>query len=492
MRKRLLPFIKEKVSFLNQTVKGEKIMNKTASKETKKKWQTPHTFVILVTIILIAAIATYFVPAGQFVRYKDAVTGKTLVKAGSYALTQANPTNFLQLPVIVYKAIVNAANIEAFIFIIGGAFEIITSTAALTTLCHKMSRIFEGKAYFVIPIFLTLFALFGTTMGMSTEVMIFVPIGITLAYSLGLDKVTGTAMITMGTACGFTAGLLNPFNVGIAQDIAQIPLFSGMWLRALLLIVLLIVDTIYIIHYAKKVKACPEKGILYGEPEEDTYAFTKEDSQITGRQVGVLLALFAGFAVLIYGLSKLGWYYEEMSGLFLAMGILCGIIAGYGPNKIASTFSTGAKNICVGALIIGVAASIQLILTDASILDTIVNSIASLVANLPHLIQAVGMFFVQSLINCVITSGSGQAVVTMPLMVPLADLLGISRQTAVLAFQMGDGFSNSILPTSSALMGYLIVSKIPYSKWLKFMVPLFLIWTAIGCVFMMIAVAVGY
>lgn len=453
-------------------------MNETA--KVKKKWTTPHTFVILAALILLAAIATYLIPAGEFARYDDAATGKTLVKAGSYALTQANPTNFLTIPSVIYRAIVKSADVEAFIFIIGGAFEIIAATGALTALCHKMSKMFTKNAYLVIPIFLTMFALFGTTMGMSTEVMIFVPIGITLAYSLGLDKVTGTAMIALGAACGFTAGLLNPFNVGIAQSVAEVPLFSGMWLRAILLVVLLAVSSAYIIHYAKAVKADPQKSIIYGQPEEDSFEFKEEDCKMDVRRVGILLVMLVGFVALIYGLSKLDWYYEEMSGIFLAMGILCGIIAGYGPNKLASTFGRGAKNICVGALIVGLARGIQIVLSDASILDTIVNSIAGVVGTLPHAVQVVGMFLVQSIISCIITSGSGQAVITMPLMTPLADLLGISRQTAVLAFQLGDGFSNSFLPTSSALMGYLIVSKIPYTKWLKFIMPLFCIWTLVG------------
>ncbi|MGN0315797.1 MAG: YfcC family protein, partial [Fusicatenibacter sp.] len=328
--------------------------------------------------------------------------------------------------------------------------------------------------------------------GMSSEVMIFIPIGITLALSLGLDKVTGVAMIAMGAASGFTAGLLNPFNVGVAQDIAELPMFSGIGYRAVILAVLLVIDTVYIIAYEKKVKAHPEKSILYGLPESDEYRFDESSASISKRQILVLVEVAVGFIVLIYGLGKLDWYFEEMSALFLVMGVLAGIINGYGPNKIASTFGKGAAGITVGALIVGVAKGVELVLSDAQILDTIVYAIANVVNALPHTFQAVGMFIAQSFINCLITSGTGQAAVTMPLMTPVADLVGITRQTAVLAFQLGDGFSNSILPTSSALMGYLVVSKIPYPKWLKFMVPLFLLWTLAGCIFMVIAVAIGY
>lgn len=466
--------------------------NKENVIQPKKKWKTPHTFVILVAIILIAAAATYFVPAGEFNRYEDKATGKTLVEAGSYHTIASKPINPLKIPVAIYTGIVDSAPILTFMLIIGGAFQIITSTGALTALCKKLSKTFSKKKYFVIPFFLTIFSIFGFTMGMSSEVMIFVPIGITLAMLLGLDKVTGTAMIALGAAIGFTAGILNPFNVGVAQDIAELPLFSGMGYRIFILIVLLAATSTYIICYAKKVAANPEKSIIYGIKEDQEYTFDDVSDTMSKRQIGVLVIMVACFGILIYGLSKLGWYFEEMSALFIFMGIICGFVIGYGPSRIAKEFGEGAKGIVVGCLIIGIARTVEVILSDASILDTIVYGIVNIVGVLPNSIKAVGMFLCQSLINCVIVSGTGQAAVTMPLMVPVSDLVGISRQTAVLAFQLGDGFSNSVLPMSSSLMGYLAVSKIPYSKWLKFMLPLFGIWTALGCLFMLGALMIGY
>lgn len=458
----------------------------------KKKWKTPHTFVILVTIIIIAAIATYLIPAGEFTRFKDAATGKTLVEAGSYHRIASNPLNPLLIPSAIYTGIVKSASTITFMLIIGGAFEVITSTGALTALCKKLSKTFSKHKYAVIPVFLTLFSIFGFTMGMSSEVMIFVPIGITLALFLGLDKVTGTAMIALGAAVGFTAGILNPFNVGVAQDIAELPLFSGMAYRIVILVILLVATSAYIIIYAKKVAANPEKSVIYGIQEDTEYTFEDVSDSISKSQIAVLVIMAAGFGILIYGLSKKGWYFEEMSGLFIFMGIACGLVSGYGPSRIAKEFGNGAKGIVVGCLIIGIARTVEVILSDAKILDTIVYGIVNIVNVMPGSIKAVGMFICQSLINCVIVSGTGQAAVTMPLMVPVSDLVGISRQTAVLAFQLGDGFSNSVLPMSSSLMGYLAVSKIPYSKWLKFMMPLFLIWTALGCLFMLGALIIGY
>lgn len=458
----------------------------------KKKWKTPHTFVILVAIIIIAAIATYLIPAGEFTRFKDAATGKTLVEAGSYHRIASNPLNPLLIPSAIYTGIVKSASTITFMLIIGGAFEVITSTGALTALCKKLSKTFSKHKYAVIPVFLTLFSIFGFTMGMSSEVMIFVPIGITLALFLGIDKVTGTAMIALGAAVGFTAGILNPFNVGVAQDIAELPLFSGMAYRIVILVILLVATSAYIIIYAKKVAANPEKSVIYGIQEDTEYTFEDVSDSISKRQIAVLVIMAAGFGILIYGLSKKGWYFEEMSGLFIFMGIACGLVSGYGPSRIAKEFGNGAKGIVVGCLIIGIARTVEVILSDAKILDTIVYGIVNIVNVMPGSIKAVGMFICQSLINCVIVSGTGQAAVTMPLMVPVSDLVGISRQTAVLAFQLGDGFSNSVLPMSSSLMGYLAVSKIPYSKWLKFMMPLFLIWTALGCLFMLGALIIGY
>lgn len=458
----------------------------------KKKWKTPHTFVILVAIIIIAAIATYLIPAGEFTRFKDAATGKTLVEAGSYHRIASNPLNPLLIPSAIYTGIVKSASTITFMLIIGGAFEVITSTGALTALCKKLSKTFSKHKYAVIPVFLTLFSIFGFTMGMSSEVMIFVPIGITLALFLGLDKVTGTAMIALGAAVGFTAGILNPFNVGVAQDIAELPLFSGMAYRIVILVILLAATSAYIIIYAKKVAANPEKSVIYGIQEDTEYTFEDVSDSISKSQIAVLVIMAAGFGILIYGLSKKGWYFEEMSGLFIFMGIACGLVSGYGPSRIAKEFGNGAKGIVVGCLIIGIARTVEVILSDAKILDTIVYGIVNIVNVMSGSIKAVGMFICQSLINCVIVSGTGQAAVTMPLMVPVSDLVGISRQTAVLAFQLGDGFSNSVLPMSSSLMGYLAVSKIPYSKWLKFMMPLFLIWTALGCLFMLGALIIGY
>ena len=459
----------------------------------KRKFSTPHTLVIIVFLIIVAVAATYFVPSGEFVRYTDEATGRELVEAGSYTSSGTNPVSFLQVPIVMYQGILEAADIIAFLLIIGGAFEIVNVSGAILALCRAVAKHLKGKEFFFFSIFLALFALFGTTMGMSNEVAIFVPIGITMALSLGLDKVTGMAMVTVGAVSGFTAGLMNPFTVGVAQDIAGVSLFSGMGYRAVLLVVMLVIDTIYILAYDRMVKKHPEKSILYGLPDQEEFQPDDgKDEKINGRQIAVLVVVFGTLAILIYGLMVYQWYFEEMAGLFLAMGVICGLISGLSPSKIATTFTVGAKGIAGSALTVGFARGIQIVLTDAMVIDTIANAVAQVVNALPASVQSVGFFLAQTCVSFVITSGSGMAAVTIPLMSPVADLIGLSRQSLVLAYQMGDGFSNLLLPTTSSLLGTLAVAKVPYGRWVKFMFPLFLIWTVLGCVMMIGARLIGY
>ncbi len=460
--------------------------------KAKSGFRAPHAFIIMLALICITALFTYMIPAGQFERVKDPASGKTVVAAGSYQQVDPTPVSLLKVPGIMYRSMVDASDIVIFLLMIGGAFEIINSTGAIAALSCKVAKLCKGKENLVIIFFMILFSIFGTTMGMSAEVCIFVPIGISVAMSLGFDRVTGTAMIAMGAACGFTAGVLNAFNVGVAQTVAEVPLFSGAGLRIVLLIALLAVTSAYIIRYAGKVKKDPTKSIVYDSVEEYDLDENNANVEMTGRHILILVTVLVGFVWLIYGVSQLNYWYEEMTATFLVMGVVGGIFAGYGPNKIAGVFSQGAKGIAGGALIVGFARGISLVMTDGQIIDTIINSLSQVVMKLNGPVRVLGMYVVQNLINVLIVSGSGQAVVTMPIMAPIADLVGMSRQTAVLAFQMGDGFSNSILPTSAATMGYLSAAKIPYEKWLKFMMPLFLIWFAVGAVFMLIASAIGY
>lgn len=459
----------------------------------KKRLQMPHTYIILFLIVLAVSLLTYVIPAGEFQREADA-SGRMLIIPGTYTQVEFTPVSPLSIPFEFVKTLSSSSVSEIifFIFIIGGAFELIMQTGMIGAFCAKLGRMFAGKEKLLIPIFVTVFAVGGFTMGMSVEVLVFVPIGIAVAKAVSYDTITGTAMIAMGSIVGFTAGIYNPFNVGVAQSIAGVtPMFSGAWYRWIILIVFVIVTSLYIIHYAEKVKKDPSKNLLLGEHIDDVSADV-EVMEVTTRHKLILLAVVAAFALLICGVAYLGWFITEMAALFLVLGVVCGILAGFGPNKICDLFVQGMANITFGAMIIGVAGTINTVMVDGMIIDTIINALANAIVALPDSVKIIGMFLVQTIINLPINSGTGQAAATMPIMAPVGDLVGLSRQSTVLAFQLGDGLTNAIYPTSSTMLGFLAASKIPYSKWLKYCVKLVLLLSLICMVFLAVAVAIGY
>jgi uncharacterized ion transporter superfamily protein YfcC len=462
-------------------------------KQKKKKWQMPHTYIILFGIVLIVSILTYIIPAGEFQRGTDEATGREVIIAGTYEEVESVPVSPLAIPLKFVQTLSDPSISEIifFIFIIGGAFELIMETGTIAAFCAKLGKIFAGKEKAIIPIFVTIFAVGGFTMGMSVEVLVFVPIGIAVATAVGYDIITGTSMVAVGSIVGFTAGIYNPFNVGVAQAIAGVPMFSGAWFRWIILVVFIIVTSWYIIHYAEKVKKDPSKDLLAGEDMSELNTEV-EIPDVTFRHTLILISIVAAFAILIFGVSQLDWFISEMAVIFLVLGVVCGAIGGFSPNKICDIFVRGCSNIVFGALIIGVAGTIKTVMTDGMIIDTIINALANAIMSLPASVQVIGMFIMQTIINLPINSGTGQAAATMPIMAPVGDLIGVSRQTTVLAFQLGDGLTNAIYPTSSTMLGFLAASKIPYSKWLKYITNLILILSLISAVFLVIATVINY
>lgn len=461
---------------------------------SKKVFKMPHTYVILAIIIIIAAMATYVVPAGQFDKVLNEATGRSVVDPNSFTYVEQSPVGFFD----VFKAIPNGmkkgASIIFFIFIVGGAFEMFTATGAIEAGIGNAARKLEGKEKLMIPIFLLIFSLGGATFGMAEETLIFVPVGIMLARSLGYDALVGTGMVTLGAAVGFNSGFMNPFTIGVAQGIAELPLFSGMTYRLIIYVVFLVVTTFFLSRYGNKIKKDPSKSLVYDLEQKAKSSHAALDSirQMTKKDSVVLMTLGLGLVVIAYGVMKNGWYITEIAACFLLIGIVGGLIGGLTPSKLAESFVAGAKALTFGALVVGVARGILVVLQDGMIVDTIIYALANLISNLPSNITALGMFVTQIVINFFIPSGSGQAATTMPLMTPLADLVGVTRQTAVLAYQFGDGFTNSIIPTSSVLMAYLSIANIPYNKWVKWIAPLIGMWVIIGGTFIVIANMMNY
>ena len=459
----------------------------------KKKFVFPNTYVIIILMMIVAVLLTWIIPSGEFERVKDEVSKQSIIIPGTFKYIENNPISFFKIPVYIMKGLAKASDIVFLVIIVGGAFNIIIETGMFQSFAGRLTKVFSNKEVLIIPAFSTIFALACTTMGVNTFIG-FAPIAVIIARSIGYDAIVGVSMVALGGAIGFSTGTFNPFTTGVAQSIAGLPIFSGVGYRFICLVVFLIVTNIYIIWYAKKVKANPEASVVYEMEQENkkVEVSEKQHDKIEGRHYLVLLIVIACFVLLVYGSQNWKWKLQENAAMFLWMGVLSGFAYGFGPSRIAEEFTKGAKKLVYGALMIGMANGISLILADGKILDTTVQYLGGLLVVLPSHAQAAGMFLMQLLINGLITSGSGQAAATMPIMLPVADIIGMTKQTAVLAFNFGDGLSNYILPTSSALMGFIAMVGISYSNWMKFMWRLFLIWTVVGAVLVIVANSINY
>ena len=459
----------------------------------KKKFVFPNTYVIIILMMIVAVLLTWIIPSGEFERVKDEVSKQSIIIPGTFKYTENNPISLFKIPVYIMKGLAKASDIVFLVIIVGGAFNIIIETGMFQSFAGRLTKIFSNKEVLIIPVFSTIFALACTTMGVNTFIG-FAPIAVIIARSIGYDAIVGVSMVALGGAIGFSTGTFNPFTTGVAQSLAGLPIFSGLGYRFVCLVVFLIVTNIYIIWYAKKIKANPESSVVYEMEQENKKieVSEKQHDKIEGRHYLVLLIVMACFVLLVYGSQNWKWKLQENAAMFIWMGVLSGFAYGFGPSKIAEEFTKGAKKLVYGALMIGMANGISLILTDGKILDTTVQYLGGLLVTLPSYLQAAGMFLMQLLINGLITSGSGQAAATMPIMLPVADIIGITKQTTVLAFNFGDGLSNYILPTSSALMGFIAMVGISYSNWMKFMWKLFLIWIVVGAILVIVANSINY
>ncbi|WP_429338726.1 YfcC family protein [Ornithinibacillus bavariensis] len=459
----------------------------TQTVKAKKKFEFPHGFVILFAFMVLTAITTYFVPAGEYERTTDE-NGQSLVVDGTYHTVDSNPTGFMDLFQSLHVGMVDAAGIIFFIFIVGGSFGIFRATNTIEAAFGSITKKLAGKELVLIPVIMLFFAICGGTWGMAEEAIPFILIAVPLAMMLGFDSITGTAMILASVYAGFGSAFMNPFTVGVAQGIAGLPTFSGMGVRFVFWLIFVGVTIAYVMLYARKVKKDPTKSLMYEEDlKREINHELMQQQTLTKRQMLILAVLVLTLIGLALGVILEGWYIPEIASLFLIMGIVVGIIGKLRVNQMAEAFVKGCEELVMGALIVGFAYGILIILQDSNTIDTILYGISNLVAGLPSSLTAIGMFITQSLLNFIVPSGSGQAAISMPIMAPLGDLVGVSRQTAVLAFQYGDGISNIFTPTAGILMAALAIAKIPWVKWLKWVFPLIVIQYILGAIFVTVA-----
>ena len=439
--------------------------------ERTKKSRVPHVFALMFLITIIMAILTWVIPAGEYERIK--VGARTVVVADSFKVVDSNPQGFWQIFDAVVKGWIQSASMIFMVFFVGGAIKILEETGTIRVGMNRIVHKLKGKEFLAVTVIMILMSIGGATGVFANPVIALIPLGILLAKGLGYDAVVGFAIIYLGSYAGFNVGWGNVFTVGIAHEIAELPMFSGFGVRVLFHIVNVALCIGFVYLYAKKIKNDPTKSLLYSAEEaaEEKNHF-EEQEHMDLRHILCTLIVFFGFGMIIYGSLELKWGINHYSVIFFMMAVFCGLIGGLGINGTSSNFVKGAGNMAYAALVIGMARAISVVMTDGKIIDTVVYYLSLPIAKYGPVIGANLMFFANTVLNFFIPSGSGQAVTVMPIMVPLADLTHITRQVAVQAFQFGDGLSNCFIPTSSVLMGCLGLASLSYEKYVKWVFPL--------------------
>lgn len=471
----------------------------------------PHVFIFLSFIIFVASVFTYIIPSGTYDRKVTRVDGieRTLVVPGSYKQLpkhfsvkafilgdrvegMATPTSVLGLFSSIPKGMNQAASLIFFVFIIGAVFNLIQHTGTINVVMFHLMHLFRNvQILLFLGIYSAIF-LAASFLGMGAEFIPLIPLFLLIARQTGYDRMFGIALFIVPMTIGWTAALTNPFNLQIAQKVAELPLSSGMGLRLLLFVVCFTGGFLYLIWYGRKVKRDPERSLMKGDKFEIKGLTNLKKDRLSPKHVGIILSSMVLFALILYAVQTMGWGLIEMSGGFFMVGLCTILISGMSGDESMVAFVNGLKTMIVPALIIGFARGIQVVMMEAQIVDTLLYTTSGVLEKQTPVFAAEGMLYFQTLLNFFIPSASGQALVSMPLMVPLADLLNISRQSAVLAFVMGDGFSNIIIPTSGQLMAILGIAGVAYEKWFKFVFPLFLLMMLIASIFMAVAIASGY
>lgn len=456
--------------------------------EKKKKFAVPHVYILLLFLIALCSILSYVIPAGQY----DMMTVGTreVVDASTYHSVARTPVSLLQFLTSVPRGMQEAAQIIFFIFLVGGSFAVVQETKAIEAGMGKLINRMKGKTLIILPIIMVLFSLGGSIFGMAEETIPFIPIFVSLCVAMGYDSMTGAGIVLCGAAAGFAGAFMNPFTIQVAQGIAELPLLSAMKFRVVMYVCMVILATVFVIRYACKIKKNPQLSSMHEFDKSREDSLDLDDLQeFGGKEKLILLVFLASIVLLVFGVIKLGWYMDEIAALFLGMSMICAVIGKVGFNNYANVLGRGMADIASGALVVGFARGILVVLNDGSILHSILHAAAAGLGQLPSMISAVGMYIFQCLLNFIVPSGSGQAAVSIPIMAPLGDLVGVTRQTSCIAFQLGDGISNIFTPTSGYFMAGLALAKIPWSKWAKWILPLIGLEYLLGAIFVVVAQA---
>lgn len=466
-----------------------------------KQFKVPHVYAIIFALMVIFAVLTWIVPSGSYQRQE--VNGREVTVVGTYEQSEKTYIDeetgdevdlrqgvfdVLQAPT---RGIQEAIEVVAFILIVGGSFQVITKTGAITSGMGRVVRRFKNKDILIIPIAMVLFALGGTSFGMAEETLPFFAIFMPIMMAMGFDSMTAFMVVFVGARTGYIASTINPFNVLIAQGILGIQGNPQLWLRMIAWVVLTAVAITWVVLYARRVKKNPESSITFEDDIAKKVEFAADesalDAEFTGRQKGVLAVFIAGMCLIIWGLVTQGWYMNEISAVFLAMGLLAGVIAGFSQDVIAQEFVAGIADFAFSAIVVGLARGILVIASDGMIIDTILNALATGLGGIPAVLFTTLLYAVENLLAILVPSSSGLAALTAPIFGPLTELMGLNPEAAVWALSMGGATMSLICPTSAILVAGLGVCKIKLGQWWKTIWKFFLVVSLINIVFVAIS-----
>jgi uncharacterized ion transporter superfamily protein YfcC len=459
---------------------------------SKSRFRVPHTLVLLFSMVLVAQLLTWILPQGEFQREVNEV-GREEVVAGTYAPIEGGARvpwhkAFTAIP----DGFAAAHDIIFFVFLVGGAFAVLRRTGAIDSLIAWLLERFEGRPNVLISGGVFLFAAGSATIGMAEEYMPFVPVLLILARGMGFDALTAVGILCIGYGAGYGAAAINPFTVLIAQDVAGLQPVSGLAYRLVLFVIFVAVGIHHVASYARRVAADPSRSLMADVESEVAVPEIPKTASFSAMHKLVLAIVIASIALLVWGIKEHHWYLNEMGALFLGLSLVMILVTRMGVDTGAREFCAGAAELTTTALLIGFARTIQVVLDDGQVVDTIINAVSQPLASLGPALASIGMLVFQSVCNLFIPSGSGQAYVTMPLMAPLADIVGIERQVAVLAYQFGDGLTNILVPTNAVLVGILAMAGVPFDRWLRFVMPFMVKMWILGSLALAVAVWIGY
>jgi uncharacterized ion transporter superfamily protein YfcC len=455
-----------------------------------KRFLSASPVATIMGILMVIVLLTYVIPSGEFVREIDPSTGLAVVDGTSYHQIAKPFLSLMDIFTSIHQGFIEAADIIFLCFFSSFYIRVITDCGAFYAVVQSLIRKLGKNKQLMIPIVILAVSLAGVTYGELEDIYPLIPLFVTTSILLGYDAIVGVAISGGAVMIGFAASAFNPYTIGVAQNIAGLPLYSGWQLRLVIYLVFIAFYIFWVMRYASRIDAeLNEDAAIYAD--QIKVLDESQDQILTGQHKVVIAGFLAVVAAMIYGAMQLGWYFKEISALFLMGALFSCVVLGYKPQQTVDTALAGFKDILLGVMVIGLARSILVMLNESLVLDTVIYGLYQVMLLLPKALFPIGILFIQTITNLFIPSGSGQAAAVMPIMIPLADLLEVNRQVSILAFQMGDGYSNLLWPTG-AIAVVCGIGKVSLQRWYKFFMPFFMGIVVLECVFLIIANAIGY